>query len=197
MKKLALMILVACGSPKHVDDTHPPPAHAPDAAPAASKAAATSAPASSAPVASAPATSAAAVANPKDPCDPSALGLKNVKRADFWKPPEGCQDTGIGAPVIHSDADFHARFGCPKMAAGVDFTKSELHEESRGLPPAGAGWDTYYDDKTLYVVSRQRSPCPNDPRPMPMNVTVYYLLPAGSPDRDHKMMACTLPASCK
>ena len=63
------------------------------------------------------------------------------------------------------------------------------------LSPAGVGLGAFDDGKTVTLVSRQRSPCPGDPMPMPMNSTAWFVLPTGG-ERTFGAAACTVESTC-
>ena len=78
----------------------------------------------------------------------------------------------------------------------VDFTRHALLVIGHPLSPAGAGVLAFDDGKVITVVSRQRSSCSGDPRPMPMNTTAWFLLPAGA-ERTFAARTCNLASQCR
>lgn len=133
-----------------------------------------------------------------DPCAPSQLGLGAARQLKPWAAPTGCTaKSGATAPTaIESDADFTEHFTCPEgTKSGIDFAKEQLVVQDRSLSPAGAGTTIVDDGTRVTFIERQRSPCPDDPQPMPMNFTLGFLLPAGA-ERAYDNRACTLPPQC-
>lgn len=98
--------------------------------------------------------------------------------------------------VIANEETFAQHFRCPNgVRSGVDFGRVSLVVTQRQLSPAGAGFRMYDDGHTATLVNVFRSPCPDDPRPMPgPSVTYAYLISAG----EHQVAetTCTLPAQC-
>jgi len=121
-------------------------------------------------------------------CDMAAIGLGRAKPIGY-RAPEGCSWKGGGEEPIRSEAAFHAAFGC-EAPSGIDFAKGELRVVSRTLSPATIGIDVVDDGATITFVSRQRSPCPSEPPPMPIGVPIAYVAPAKAERR-------TADATCK
>ncbi len=132
-------------------------------------------------------------------CSPAKLGLRDVKALVSWKSPAGCRVHGsLGPPpkVLHSEEQFHAHFSCPAgTSSGIDFAHDSLVFRDHMLSPAGVGSDLYDDGRTVTIVSRFRSPCPDDPHPMPVPFTLTFLLPAGG-ERKFAEMACNVESRC-
>lgn len=132
-----------------------------------------------------------------DPCGAAALGLGTAPKLELWTPPPGCSPRGEGTTILHSDDELTPRLEC---TAGlnhlVDFTKQALLVVGHTLSPAGAGVLAFDDGKVVTLVSRQRSSCPGDPMPMPMNATAWFLLPAGA-ERTFAAKTCTLDPQCR
>lgn len=133
-----------------------------------------------------------------DACSPSKLGLGDAKPVARWSPPPGCtlRGGGGGTTFVHTAEQLGASVECTGAAPGVDLTSNVLVVAWRSISPAQVGTDVLDDGKTITFVSRQRSPCPNDPLPMPMTAPLSFLLPAGA-TRDVKEASCSLPPSCK
>jgi hypothetical protein len=136
-------------------------------------------------------------ASKSDPCSPAALGLPDAKPLELWTPPPGCSPRGDGTNILRSDDELTPRLEC---TAGlnhlVDFTKYALLAVGYTLSPAGAGVSALDDGKVVTRVTRQRSPCPGDPMPMPMNTTAWFLLPVGA-ERTFADKTCTIEPTCK
>lgn len=136
-------------------------------------------------------------ATKSDPCGPAALGLADAKPLEPWTPPPGCSPRGDGTNILRSDDELTPRLEC---TAGlnhlVDFSKHALLAVGYSLSPAGAGMGALDDGKVVTRVARQRSPCPGDPMPMPMNTTAWFLLPVGA-ERTFADKTCTVESTCK
>lgn len=133
-----------------------------------------------------------------DPCAPSQLGLGAARTLQPWAAPEGCTaKSGAAEPTrVQSEAEFAERFTCAKgTKSGLDFAKQLLVVQDRSLSPAGAGTTIVDDGARITFIERQRSPCPDDPQPMPMNYTLGFVLPAGA-ERSYDNRVCTLPPQC-
>ena len=132
-----------------------------------------------------------------DPCGAAALGLGAARPLEPWVPPPGCSPRGDGTAILRSDTELAPRLECTAgMNHLVDFTKYALLAVGHTLSPAGAGVGALDDGKVVTRVSRQRSPCPGDPMPMPMNMTAWFLLPVGA-ERTFADRTCTLDSSCR
>lgn len=134
-----------------------------------------------------------------DPCSPSALKLPGATRLPAWKPPERCTPRSAGSEraVLRTQADIDANFECSQgTSLGVDLTKQAIVRVSWNMSPAAVGLDALDDKKTLTFVTRFRSPCPKDPHPMPITMTMWYLLPAGGADRGFADANCTIETKC-
>lgn len=151
-------------------------------------------------------TTGSASSRSKDPCEPATLGLANAAPTLAWKPPQGCTLNGTsganakGEPtIIRSEQEFHRHFTCSGGAqtiSGVDFARNDLAVVARTLSPAGMGFGSLDDGTKVTTVVRQRMPCPNDPRPMPMPYTQAYLLPARA-ERVFADVTCTVRSECR
>jgi hypothetical protein len=133
-----------------------------------------------------------------DPCAPAQLGLGAARTLKPWAAPTTCTGTSgaTGPTSIRSEAEFAKRFSCPAgTTSGIDFATQMLVVEDRSLSPAGAGTIIVDDGARITFIERQRSPCPDDPKPMPMDYTLGFLLPAGA-ERTYTSRACTLPPTC-
>lgn len=134
-----------------------------------------------------------------DPCSAAALRLENAAPLPGWQIPDGCTPGGggTGETFLRSQADLTARVPCPPgVAHGVDFNKNAVLAVGYHLSPAGAGMGAFDDGKVITLVTRQRSPCPDDPRPMPMNTTAWFLVPAGG-ERTFANTICTIESKCR
>lgn len=130
-----------------------------------------------------------------DPCGAAALGLGAARALDPWTLPSGCTPTGAsGKAIARSDAELAALVQCP-AGAGVDFAAQAVLAVGYTLSPAGVGLGAFDDGNVVTLVSRQRNPCPNDPQPMPMNTTAWFVLPGGG-ERTFADKVCTVASTC-
>lgn len=137
-----------------------------------------------------------AVAAP-DPCAAAALGLGEAASLAAWEPPRECRPIGEGTAHVRDAKQLATRLECPAgITPGVDFTRNAVLSIEYSLSPAGAGLLAYDDGKVVTIVSRQRSSCPDDPMPMPMQVTSWFLLPDGG-QRTLANTVCTLAPQCR
>jgi hypothetical protein len=133
-----------------------------------------------------------------DPCSPLVLGLGEARPVAPWAaPPECTAKSGPpGATTIRSEAEFRKRFSCPSgTRSGLDFTKQQLVVDDRDLSPASAGISIVDNGLRVTFISRMRTPCPDDPQPMPIPYTVAVVQPAGT-SRSYADASCTLPRTC-
>jgi hypothetical protein len=131
-----------------------------------------------------------------DPCGAAALGLGPAAALAPWTPPPGCSPRGAGQAILRSDDELAPRLECTAgMNHLVDFTRHALLVVGYTLSPAGAGVGAFDDGKIITLVTRQRTPCPGDPMPMPMNTAAWYLLPVGA-ERSFADKTCTIASKC-
>lgn len=98
---------------------------------------------------------------------------------------------------VRSTLELQQLLSCPAdNPASVDLAHNALLISARTLSPAGMGTSVYDDGEVLTFVSRSRTTCPEDPLPMPMNVTLAVLLPAGA-ERTFKEASCTVVSRCR
>lgn len=132
-----------------------------------------------------------------DPCSPLVLGLGEARPVTPWAAPAECAaKSGPGPSTIRSEGEFRERFSCPTdTRSGIDFTKQQLVVDDRTLSPASTGISIVDDGVRVTFISRFRSPCPDDPRPMPLPYTLAFLQPKGAA-RSYGDASCTLPRTC-
>ena len=132
-----------------------------------------------------------------DPCSPAALGLGSAKRADSYALPTGCQvNDGADVTVVRDETAFALRVTCTAgVGSGIDWTRHALGITARTLSPGGGGYAPFDDGTKVTLVASFRPNCENDPLPMPMQVPVAFLLPAGS-ERTFGAATCTLARTC-
>jgi hypothetical protein len=148
-------------------------------------------------------TRATAEAPPPTPatCVPPGLEASHVV-APFALP-TGCRFTSGGdlaAPrVVHTMDELAAAYACdPTVSPSpitIDLATSELHVVERMLSPAYGGGEIRDDGATVTFVTRFRSPCPDDPRPVPSPDAFAFVLPRGE-TRTFREATCTLPPRC-
>ncbi len=130
-----------------------------------------------------------------DPCGAAALGLGAATALPAWTPHDGCTASGHGNELVRDAAGLSERLQCPAGAeSAFDFSRGQLLSVAYTLSPAGAGVQVYDDGKALTVVTRQRTPCPGGPMPMPMSVTAWFRVPAG--ERTIGAAICTIESTC-
>jgi hypothetical protein len=128
-------------------------------------------------------------------CTPARLGLPDAKPLAFWQPPETCtRKGGSGTATIKSEEELKAHFDC-KGPVGIDFGKQSLVIAYRMMSPGSAGTNVLDDGQKVTLVNKFRSPCANDPLPMPAPYTLSFLVPAGSP-RTFGEATCNVAQKC-
>jgi hypothetical protein len=134
-----------------------------------------------------------------DPCGAAALKLAGAKLLVEYKKPEFCEaQITSGRAVMKSQVDFDRYFRCAKdHQIAIDWKKQALVFDAWMMSPAAAGLDAYDDGKVITFVTRDRSPCPNDPHAMPITLQKYFVLAAGGAGRTYADASCTMPAHCK
>jgi hypothetical protein len=135
-----------------------------------------------------------------DSCMPG--GLEAAHSVEIVRLPSGCRVTSGGsitAPSVVGSADeLASALECDAGAQRptIDFGKSQLMLVEFSMSPAYGGSEVFDDGSKVTFVQRDRSPCPDDPMPMPMQTTLMYLLPHGA-QRTYQQASCTLPARCR
>ena len=128
-------------------------------------------------------------------------GLESAKPLETVLLPGGCRWTAPGsldAPARIADAaQLEAALACdpPATRPALDLAAVDLEVAEFSMSPAYAGIEAVDDGTTVTFVERQRSPCPDDPLPMPMQTTFAYRIPNDA-KRVYRTLACTLPPSC-
>ncbi len=134
-------------------------------------------------------------------CDPAALGLARAQVITAWRAPEGCARRGGGGGSsepsrVRSEQEFSSAFACREgVSSGLDFSRQTLFVLDTTLSPASAGFAVYADGARVTLVSRQRAPCPDDPRPMPMPFAFAFVVDHAETTLTQSV--CTLPARCR
>lgn len=134
-----------------------------------------------------------------DTCMPA--GLETAKALEIVKLPSGCRWANAGsfdAPARIADAaQLETALTCDAGVArpSFDLSTHALDVVEFSMSPAYGGMAVVDDGAIVTFVQRDRSPCPNDPRPMPMNTTLAYRIEKAA-TREHRNLACTLPPRC-
>jgi hypothetical protein len=132
-----------------------------------------------------------------DPCSAAALGLGSAKLLTAWKMPDGCSLVDVTESIIlRDDKDAAAHVACTGAPLGHDFTKAALVVKQDTLSPAATGIIAYDTGTVLTWVTTFRTPCPDDPHPMPVPITLVYPVEAGA-GRGFDDKSCTRPPTCK
>lgn len=132
-------------------------------------------------------------------CAPSALGLAHAQALTAWRAPDGCtlRHGGPAPTPARSEAEFASAWSCPRgVGSGVDWSRASLWSLQTTLPPAGVGYSVFLEGSRVTLVARMRSPCPDDPRPMPVPYELAFLAPA-TPEVTVAQTVCTLPPRCR
>lgn len=129
-------------------------------------------------------------------------GLAGAELRPPLRLPVGCsfaQGGTVTAPrVLRTAEEVLGALSCPETdlaALGIDPSQQDVYVLGYTMSPASAGQSVYDDGQTLTYVSRFRPPCPNDPMPMPMNVTMAWLMPKDA-TRATREASCSLPERC-
>lgn len=136
-----------------------------------------------------------------DPSTCMPAGLESAKPLEVVALPRSCHWTRAGsldAPVrISEAAELDTALACdpPATRPGIDLAAHALEVVELSMSPAYAGTSIVDDGSVVTFVMRQRSPCPNDPMPMPMNTSLAYRIDEDAA-RKYQTLACTLPPSC-
>jgi hypothetical protein len=127
----------------------------------------------------------------------TVAGVENAHRVEIVALPRECRWVGgFGETVLHDAAEYAAGVQCEGgVAPSVDFATNEIHVVRYSMSPAHAGRETLDDGTVVTFVTRFRHNCPDDPMPMPMDVTYGFLLPKGA-TRTYHEASCSLPENC-
>jgi hypothetical protein len=131
-------------------------------------------------------------------CAPAAMGLVRARVITAWRAPSGCtlRNAGPTPTPVRDETSFARMFACEAgVASGVDWSRFSLWAMQTTLSPAGAGYSVFAEGSRVTLVTRQRSPCPDDPRPMPIPYSLAFLLPVGEVALTQR--TCTLPPRCR
>lgn len=140
----------------------------------------------------------------KPPGDPNRCmppGLEAASKLETIELPSGCRVVAAGvllAPtIVRDESELAAAITCEPGSSlpAIDFSKHQLHVANFMLSPAYGGSELVDDGKLVTFVQRDRSPCPDDPQPMPIGSSIAYLLPHGA-ERSYAQLACSLPREC-
>ncbi len=127
--------------------------------------------------------------------------LESATEVEIVRLPAGCSFGPGGrleAPLVISDpAVLASAITCPSGTAEptVDLASGDVLLVSFTMSPAYGGMAIVDDGTTVTFVMRDRPPCPDDPRPMPMSSDVAFRLPHGA-TRAYRELSCSLPRRC-
>lgn len=135
-----------------------------------------------------------------DPCSAAKLGLSGAKKLGRKMLRRGCWPKPITAPLlITKQSEFSENVDC-----GSGGSTDDAHNWSNGMlvvtshapSPAGVGLIAYDDGKAITFVSMQRTPCPNDPQPMPGANETHVFIAEPNGQRTFADRACTVQQAC-
>jgi len=135
-----------------------------------------------------------------DPCSAAALGISNASLMTAWTPPAGC--TVVHAPargIVSSQADLASLFRCDATATPpkLDFTHNSLVVVTWDMGPGATSVDALDDGTTVTLVTKARSPCPREPRPLAMQRTDWFVIATANASRNFGDRSCTKPSTCE
>lgn len=128
--------------------------------------------------------------------------MAGVPRVATLGLPPGCAVEGAGsleAPLAIETAEAyaaHVRCEAGAMPPAIDFATSTLHLASYTLTPAGMGVEVHDDGSVVTLARLERSPCPDDPMPMPMQTSLAFVLPKGAA-RTFRTLPCAIAHRCE
>jgi hypothetical protein len=142
-------------------------------------------------------------APPETPEEPQSIGtcavpgVESAHRVEVVALPAGCRFNVNGYAseprVVHSAEEYAETVSCEgAVAPTLDFAASDLYVMRYSMSPAFGGRETVDDGTTVTFITRFRPNCPDDPMPMPMDVTYGFLLPKGA-TRTFNEATCSLP----
>jgi hypothetical protein len=135
-----------------------------------------------------------------DPCSASALGLGSATELTTWSPSNGCDLPRPAVPTLLSDLKAIAEaIDCNATGGGGPplVFDGPVVVTMQSFSPAQTAFKAFDDGTTITFVNVQRSPCPNDPRPMPGPSSPFGFGPlATGGSRTFADRACTVPARC-
>jgi hypothetical protein len=126
-----------------------------------------------------------------------AAGLEHARNVDLASLPTTCSFIGGGPPsapmhVLDPAVAVQCEAGSPSV---IDVSAADLYVVRYDRSPASVGLAILDDGATVTLLTRFRSPCPDDPLPMPMQSFVGFWLPKGA-TRAWRESNCTVPAAC-
>ena len=131
-----------------------------------------------------------------DPCGAAALGLGSATKLEPYQLPAGCELVDVGeAIILRSAADAEAHVRCGDAPFAHDFSKQALVVKQDTLSPASTGIVAFDDGTRLTWVTMQRSPCPDDPRPMPVPIRLVFAIEQDAA-REFDAKTCTYHPAC-
>ncbi len=124
-------------------------------------------------------------------------GIERARPVELVALPRDCRFVSTSErQVLASAEEYAAAVACESsVPPSVDFASMDVHVVRYSMSPAHVGRETVDDGATVTFVTRLRHNCPDDPLPMPMDVTYGFLLPKGA-ERALRDATCTLPEDC-
>ncbi len=141
----------------------------------------------------------AAVVLDTDPCSADQLGLTGAKKLSRKLLRSGCRPKESAPPqLLTSEEQFTKQVDCTDKATGAshNWSAGMLVVATRSPSPAEAGVLAYDDGKVITFVSMQRTPCPDDPRPMPGPNETHVFIAEPNGARTFADRACTVQRAC-
>lgn len=129
-------------------------------------------------------------------------GLEAAHAVEVLRLPTGCSwstSAALTSPQVITDADTLASaIQCTGAGAPptVDFSSEQVHLAQFSMSPAYGGMSIMDDGAVITYVMRDRSPCPGDPMPMPMNSAFAYRMATGA-SRTYASASCTQHTACR
>jgi hypothetical protein len=127
-------------------------------------------------------------------------GVERAQRVELVTLPRGCAFTYSGSTtprVLTTTEELTAALRCEEGVAmpTIDMSARDVYVVGYTMSPASVGNETVDDGTTVTFISRFRHNCPEDPMPMPMNVTYGFFMPKGA-TRAYREASCSLPEDC-
>lgn len=116
--------------------------------------------------------------------------------------PDGCRWQGGGPPsaprIAGTAEELAAALVCDAGATppAIDLPAVRVVIVEESLSPASSGSEIRDEGHAIVFVDRQRSPCPDDPLPMPMQRSFGFTLARAMGERAYRTAVCTIPPHC-
>jgi len=134
------------------------------------------------------------------PATCTAPGLEHAHSVPALQIPRECSATGgsFDAPrAVRSQDELASALSCSEGTTlpNFDMRRRDVYVLRFSMSPAYGGSEIFDDGHIVTFLTRDRPPCPGDPRPMPMESSMAFSLPHGAA-RTFRHLACTLPRRC-